>query len=71
MSKSEKTSDKYTEEAINRWFSFIEEWSKNSTVPLSQVLITNRGEKGLSTSGSPTGAFNLDKRELKKIGILS
>lgn len=60
-----------TEEAIDRWFSFVEEWNKNSTIPLSQVLISNRGEKGFSAPGSPSGAFNLDKRELRKIGVIS
>lgn len=65
-----KSSAQETEEAIDRWFSFVKDWNKNSTVPLSHVLITNRGEKGLSTPGSPTGAFNLDKRELKRCSII-
>lgn len=76
MLKSDKqdvaATSAYVEEAIDRWFSFVEEWNKNSTVPLSQVLLPDSpgNFQGLRTPGSPTGAFDLTKRELKKLGVI-
>lgn len=55
-----------TEEAIDRWFSFVEEYYENSTVPLSQLFCPNGyGARGIDAS------WNLPKRELIKYGILA
>lgn len=55
-----------TEEAIERWFSFVEDYYENNTVPLSQVLCSNAYAKsGVDAS------WKLPKRELIKIGILA
>lgn len=61
-----QSSARETEEAINRWFSFVEEYYENNTVPLSQVLCPNAYAKsGVDAS------WNLSKRELIKCGILA
>ena len=58
------------DEAAERWFSFVEEYNKQSSVPLSYVMIPGI-HNGWRTPGSPTGTFNLSKRELQKLGILT
>lgn len=54
------------EEAINRWFEFVEAYNKESTVPLSYRLIP-KSDQSFRTPGSPSGAFKLSKRELSDI----
>ncbi len=54
------------EEAIDRWFEFVEAYNKESTVPLSYRLIP-KSDQSFRTPGSPSGAFKLSKRELSDI----
>lgn len=64
-----KTSENFTEEAINRWFSFVEEYYSQNTVPLSAVFCPNAyGCHGPDWTYD-TGVISI--RELKQEGILT
>lgn len=54
------------DEAAERWFDFVEEYNKQSTVPLSYMMIPGI-HTGWRTPGSPTGALKLTKREWQKM----
>ena len=64
----EKANDEF-EESVDRWFKFVEEYNKESTVPLSYVMLPNTNQS-YRTCGSPSGCLKLNKRELRKINIL-
>lgn len=51
---------------VDRWFKFVEEYNKNSTVPLSYVLLPNPSTTGYRTPGSPSGMTKVSKRQWKK-----
>lgn len=61
--------EKQIDEAADRWFKFVEEYNKESTVPLSYVMLPNTNQSW-RTCGSPSGCMKLNKRELKKLGVL-
>ena len=52
---------------IVRWFDFISEYDKQSTVPLSYVMLPNPTTTGFRTMGSPFGMTKLSKREWRKV----
>ena len=54
------------DESVERWFDFVEEYYKQSTVPLSYVMIPGI-YTGLRTPGSPIGGLKLTKREWQKM----
>ena len=64
-----KKSNKEFEESVDRWFKFVEEYNKESTVPLSYVMLPNTNHS-YRTYGSPSGCLKLNKRELRKINIV-
>jgi len=64
-----KKSNNEFEEALDRWFKFVEEYNKESTVPLSYVMLPNTNQS-YRTYGSPSGCIKLSKRELRKAGVL-
>lgn len=53
------------EEAVDRWFEFVEEYNANSSAPLSFVLCPNA--YGYRSPGSPFGCTTLSKREWNKL----
>ena len=55
------------EESIDHWFEFVEEYYKESTVPLSYVLLPNPATTGFRMPGSPTGCLKISKREYNKL----
>ena len=55
------------EESIDNLFEFVEEYYKESTVPLSYVLLPNPTTTGFRTPGSPTGCLKISKREYNKL----
>ena len=55
------------DEAIDRWFEFVEEYNSQSTVPLSYALLPNPITTGFRTPGSPLGCCKLSKQEWAKI----
>lgn len=59
--------NKQTEEAADRWFKFVKEYNKESTVPLSYVMLPNPTTTGFRTPGSPFGTTTLSKREWQKM----
>ena len=59
------------EEAIDRWFKFIDEYNKESSVPLSYVLLPNPVTTGYRTMGSPIGMTKLNKSEYRKVAKLN
>lgn len=52
----------------DRWFDFVKEYDKQSTVPLSYALLPNPQTTGFRTMGSPIGMTKLTKSEWRKIG---
>ena len=54
-------------DAIDRWFEFIDEYNKNSSVPLSYVLLPNPTTTGFRTMGTPIGMTTLSKSEWRKV----
>ena len=57
-----------SEEATDRWFEFVEEYYKKSTVPLSYVLLPQAVEnQSFRTMGSPIGCLKLSKREYNNL----
>lgn len=63
-----KANDEF-EESVDRWFKFVEEYNKESTVPLSYVMLPNTNQS-YRTYGSPSGCLKLNKHELRKIGVI-
>lgn len=55
------------EESVDRWFDFVEEYNKQSSVPLSYVLLPNPSTTGFRTMGTPIGMTTLSKREWNKL----
>lgn len=53
--------------AIDRWFEFIDEYNKESSVPLSYVLLPNPQTTGFRTMGSPIAMTKLNKSEWRKV----
>jgi len=51
----------------NTWFDFVEEYYKESSVPLSWMLIGGGENTAIRTPGSPTGMTTLTKREWNKL----
>lgn len=51
----------------DRWFEFIKEYDKQSSVPLSYVLLPNPQTTGFRAMGSPIGMTNLKKSEWRKM----
>ena len=51
----------------DRWFDFVKEYDKQSTVPLSYALLPNPQTTGFRTMGSPIGMTKLTKSEWRKI----
>ena len=51
----------------DRWFDFIEEYEKQSSVPLSYVMLPNPQTTGFRTPGSPLGMTKLTKKEWRKV----
>ena len=51
----------------DRWFNFIKEYDKQSSVPLSYVLLPNPQTTGFRTMGSPIGMTTLKKSEWRKV----
>ena len=54
-------------DSVDRWFEFVEEYNKQSTVPLSYVLLPNPQTTGFRTMGSPFGMTKLTKSEWRKV----
>ena len=55
-------------EAIDHWFEFVEEYYRNSSVPLSFALLPQAVEnQSFRTPGSPLGCLKLSKREYNKL----
>lgn len=54
-------------DAIDRWFEFIDEYDKQSSVPLSYVLLPNPQTTGFRTMGSPMAMTKLNKKEWRKV----
>lgn len=52
---------------IDRWFDFIDEYNKESSVPLSYVLLPNPATTGFRTMGSPMAMTKLSKSEWRKV----
>ena len=55
------------DDAIDRWFEFIDEYNKESSVPLSYVLLPNPQTTGFRTMGSSIGMTKLNKSEWRKV----
>lgn len=53
--------------SIDRWFKFVEDYRKETSVPLSYVLLPNPATTGFRTPGSPFGTTTLSKREWNRI----
>lgn len=51
----------------DRWFEFVKEYDKHSSVPLSYVLLPNPQTSGFRAPGSPIGMTTLKKSEWRKI----
>lgn len=51
----------------NTWFDFVEEYYKESSVPLSWILIGGGENTSIRTPGSSTGMTTLTKREWNKL----
>lgn len=51
----------------DRWFDFVEEYNRQSSVPLSYALLPNPQTTGYRSPGSPFGMTTLSKREWGKI----
>lgn len=64
-----KKANEELEESLDRWFKFVEEYTKESTVPLSYVMLPNTNQS-YRTCGSPSGCIKLSKHELRKAGVL-
>lgn len=58
---------KAMEKAIDRWFKFIDEYNKETSVPLSYVLLPNPATTGFRTMGSPMAMTKLSKSEWRKV----
>lgn len=56
-----------TNNYIDRWFDFISEYDKESSVPLSYVLLPNPQTTGFRTMGSPIGMTKLTKSEWRRV----
>lgn len=54
-------------DSINRWFDFVEEYYRQSSVPLSWVLIPNPQITSCRLAGTAIGMTTLSKREWNKI----
>lgn len=54
-------------DVIDRWFKFIDEYNKESSVPLSYVLLPNPATTGFRTMGSPMAMTKLSKSEWLKV----
>lgn len=52
---------------VDRWFKFVEEYNKNSSVPLSYVMLPNPQTTGFRTTGSPIAMTKLTKKEWSKV----
>ena len=52
---------------VDRWFEFVSEYDKQSSVPLSYVLLPNPQTTGFRTMGSPIGMTTLNKKEWRKV----
>lgn len=48
---------------IDRWFDFVEEYYKQSTVPLSYDLLPDASTTGFRAMGTPIGMTTLSKRK--------
>lgn len=59
------------DDAIDRWFKFIADYNKESSVPLSYVLLPNPATTGFRTCGSPIGMTKLNKSEWSKVAKLN
>lgn len=55
------------EDYADRWFDFVKEYDKQSSVPLSYVLLPNPQTTGFRTMGSPIGMTKLTKSEWRKV----
>ena len=53
--------------SIDRWFKFVEDYHKETSVPLSYALLPNSMTTGYRTPGSPFGMTTLSKREWYRI----
>lgn len=51
----------------DRWFDFVEKYEKQSSVPLSFVMLPNPQTTGFRTPGSPIGMTKLTKKEWRKV----
>lgn len=56
-----------SEDYADRWFDFVKEYDKQSSVPLSYVLLPNPQTTGFRTMGSPIGMTKLTKSEWRKV----
>lgn len=54
-------------EEIDRWFDFVEEYYKQSTIPLSYALLPNAATTGFRAMGTPIGMTTLSKRKWAKL----
>lgn len=54
-------------EDIDRWFDFVEEYYRQSSVPLSWMLIGGGEITSVRMTGTPIGMTTLSKREWNKI----
>lgn len=54
---------------VDRWFDFVEEYYKQSTIPLSYALLPNASTTGFRAMGSPIGMTTLSKREWSNLII--
>lgn len=54
-------------ESVDRWFDFVEEYYRQSSVPLSWLLIPNPQITSARLAGTPVGMTTLSKREWNKI----
>lgn len=52
---------------IDRWFDFVEEYYKQSTVLLSYALLPNASTTGFRAMGTPIGMTTLSKRKWAKL----
>ena len=52
---------------VDRWFDFVEKYEKQSSVPLSYVMLPNPQTTGFRTPGSPIGMTKLTKKEWRKV----
>jgi len=64
-----KKANEELEQSLDRWFKFVEEYNKESSIPLSYVMLPNTNQS-YRTCGSPSGYLKLNKHELRKIDVL-